>query len=225
MFESILTNATSGLTLTQVLICLGASIACGLIIALTYRSSGQPSKNFLSTVAILPAIVQIVIMMVNGNLGVGVAVAGSFSLVRFRSLPGKSTDIAIVFLAMGAGLATGMGYVFFAVAMSAVVCLIFFAFSRTSFLESDPTYRYLRITIPEDLEYASVFDGIFKEYTKYSHLEQMRTVNLGSMYQVSYSINLKDESREKEMIDQIRCQNSNLSVISSRQALLTNTEL
>ena len=120
-------------------------------------------------------------MMVNGNLGVGVAVAGSFSLVRFRSLPGKSTDIAIVFLAMGAGLATGMGYVFFAVAMSAVVCLIFFASSRTSFLDSDPTYRYLRITIPEDLEYASVFDGIFKEYTKYSHLEQMRTVNLGSM--------------------------------------------
>ena len=170
------------------------------------------------TIAMLPVIVMLVIMMVNGNLGVGVAVAGSFSLVKFRSLPGKASDILIIFAAMGLGLATGMGYVVFAAAAAVVFALFYFLFASTSLLAADSSYRSLRITIPEDLDYIESFDDIFEKYTKKAEEQAVRTINLGIMYQVTYDISLKNPDSEKEMIDAIRVRNGNLPVISSRAA-------
>lgn len=169
MFSSILTNAASGLSLSSFLICIGISLVCGLLLAFVYRMTEHQARAFLITLAMLPAIVQIVILMVNGNLGVGVAVAGSFSLVRFRSLPGKASDILIIFLAMGLGLCTGMGcmyMVWFALAMAVILSLVLLCFSKTNLLEPDSAYRNLRITIPEDLDYTTVFDDVFAQYTK-----------------------------------------------------------
>ena len=219
MFTSILTNTSSGLSVTAVLICLLTSLVCGILLALTYRTCEHPSKSFLLTTAVLPAVVMIVILLVNGNLGVGVAVAGSFSLVRFRSLPGKASDILIIFVSMAMGLCTGMGYALLAVCLTVLFCLFLYILTRASVLDSDPSWRSLRISIPEDLDYITVFDDIFEKYTKKAQIETVRTVNLGTLYQISYEIELKDSRKEKEMLDEIRTRNGNLPVISSHTAV------
>lgn len=220
MFISVLNGAASTLSITAVLICLAASAACGLMIALVYRACEHPNRGFSLTLAILPAIVQIIILMVNGNLGVGVAVAGSFSLVRFRSLPGKASDILIIFLAMGVGLCTGMGYVWFALAATAAICAIYLIYAKSGILEADDSYRNIRITMPEDLDYTNVFEEVFRQYAKSFEIESVRTVNLGTMFQAEYSIRLKDVGKEKEMLDQIRVRNGNLPIICGRTATM-----
>ncbi|MBQ1532693.1 MAG: DUF4956 domain-containing protein [Solobacterium sp.] len=212
MFSSILTGTTSYLSISQVLACTAASIVCGMIIALAYRYTERPSRNFLISVVILPAVVQMIILMVNGNLGVGVAVAGSFSLVRFRSLPGKASDIVIIFLAMGAGLMTGMGYIWLAVCCALLISVLFIITAQIPVFDEDQSVRSLRITIPEDLDYTTVFDDLMVKYTTSSRLVSSKTVNLGTMYQLTYEIRLKDEKAEKKMIDELRTRNGNLSI-------------
>lgn len=224
MFNSILTSASSGLTLIQIGLCFLASIACGLIIAVSYKLVNHASKSFITTLTILPSIVMGIIIMVNGNLGIGVAVAGSFSLVRFRSLPGKASDIAILFLAMATGLATGMGYLTFALLMAIVVSFVNIFLTKATFFDENENYRELKITIPEDLDYAYIFDDILKVYTKSFHLTGVKTVNLGTMFLLSYDVELKDVEKEKQMIDELRCRNGNLTISSLLQSSNT-TEL
>ncbi|MBE6128239.1 MAG: DUF4956 domain-containing protein [Erysipelotrichaceae bacterium] len=216
MFTSVLNSATNSLSIAAVLLCLAASVVCGLIIALAYRASEHPSKGFLLTLAVLPAVVQMIILMVNGNLGVGVAVAGSFSLVRFRSLPGKASDILIIFLAMGIGLCTGMGYIWFALAAAVIISGLYLLYGFSGILEENKEYRNIRITMPEDLDYTGVFEEVFQKYTKSCTVESVRTINLGTMFQVEYSVVLKDAAKEKEMLDQIRVRNGNLPLICGR---------
>lgn len=214
MFDSILTNTSTSITLMQIAACFVTSLVCGLFIAVTYRFTTHTTKSFTTTLSILPSIVMAVILLVNGNLGVGVAVAGSFSLVRFRSLPGKANDIAVIFLAMACGLATGTGYLFFALILAVCVSLINLLLNHVSFLDSSVNYRQLKITIPEDLDYANIFDDILKKYTKHYHLNGVKTVNLGTMYLLNYEIELRDTSYEKQMIDELRCRNGNLTISS-----------
>ena len=222
MFGTVLTAAQ--LTVSEIAICAGAAVLCGLIIALSYKAVGTPSRSFSVTLVILPVIVMMVIMMVNGNLGVGVAVAGSFSLVRFRSLPGKASDIAAVFLAMAAGLACGTGYVAYAVLASLVICAVMAGCSKLGIFAQDASHRYLTITIPEDLDYADAFADIFKKYTYGAALTSMKTVNLGALYELRYEVQLRDSAKEKAMLDAIRTRNGNLTVVSSLMAPLA-TEL
>lgn len=215
MFNSLL---DSGFTASNVFICMAVSILCGTAIAMTYRLTEYPSKNFSTAVAILPAIVMMVIMMVNGNIGVGVAVAGSFSLVRFRSLPGKAGDIIIIFMSMSIGLMTGMGYAVLAVLSAVTLSAAYFILAKVKFLDSNPDCRGLRITIPEDLDYISVFTDIFDRYATDVKLQSARTVNLGTMYQISYELRLKNPADEKAMIDELRTRNGNLSIICGHHA-------
>ena len=218
MFTSVLTNATTQLTIVQILLCALTSVLCGLCVALAYKSITNTNKSFITAITMIPLIVMMVIIMVNGNLGVGVAVAGSFSLVRFRSMPGKASDIIVIFLAMAIGLATGTGYLTFALLMTICAIVITVVLVKMPILNTSDTYRNLRITIPEDLDYTSVFDDIFKEYTKDYRLEGVRTTNLGSMFLLSYDIHLKDSMNEKAMIDQIRIRNGNLAINCSHSA-------
>lgn len=214
-----------GTSSVSILIAFIGSVFTGLLLALVYKACETTTKSFLITTALLPAIVMIVIMMVNGNIGVGVAVAGSFSLVRFRSLPGKASDILIIFVAMACGLATGMGYVILAIFFAILVSIFYLIFAKTNLFVEDKNYRSIRITIPEDLEYNEVFRDIFEKYTTRSELKAIRTVNLGTMYQITYDIQLVDEQEEKHMMDAIRTRNGNLSVISGRVATTIETSL
>ena len=192
----------------------------GILISAVYGARGTCSKNFMVTLVLLPVLVQMIIMLVNGNLGTSVAVLGAFSLVRFRSVPGSSKEMAVIFFAMAAGLATGMGFLSFAVLMTAIIGGVFLLLEKTRFGESKRERKDLRVTIAEHLDYTEIFDDIFRQYTDQCDLQRVKTTNLGSMYELEYHIVLKDLRREKEMLDAIRCRNGNLTVICGRRAAI-----
>lgn len=207
----------SALSMSQAsLVCLGASLALGVVIALMYMRSNTYSKSFVVTLALLPAIVQTVILLVNGNLGVGVAVMGTFSLVRFRSIPGSASEILAVFFAMAVGLATGMGFVLYAVVFTLIIGVVMFLYNHTGFGEGNGLRRTLKVVIPEDLDYAGIFDDLFAQYTRKATLERVQSTNLGSLFELRYTITLKDAAKEKELLDRIRERNGNLNITISR---------
>ncbi len=200
------------------LLCLGVSLLLGLIMAVAYMWRNEHTKSFLVTLALLPAVVCVVIMMVNGNIGAGVAVAGAFSLVRFRSAPGSAKEIVTIFLAMGAGLIAGMGYLGFAALFTVIMCAMFLLYNAvTGNTKREAINKTIKITIPEDLDYTGAFDDIFSEYTKKNELIKVKTTNMGSMFRLTYNVTLKDAKKEKEMIDRIRERNGNLEIFVSKQ--------
>lgn len=216
MLNSIISTSTGEMSLQSVIICTAVSIILGLGVAMIYMYKNSFSSNFLFTLALLPVIVQIVIMMVNGNLGTGVAVMGAFSLVRFRSAPGSAKEIVSIFFAMALGIATGMGYVGYSVIFFAIVGAMMFLLTLINFGERKSEEKELNITIPESLDYTGLFDDLFGKYTDKADLTRVKTTNMGSLYQLSYHIELRDSSQEKEFIDEIRCRNGNLNIVCGR---------
>ncbi len=216
LFDS---DLVAEMSVTDFLLCLGCALVLGLMMAFVYMYRNRYTKSFVVTLTLLPAVVCIVIMMVNGNVGTGVAVAGAFSLVRFRSVPGSAKEICTLFLAMGAGLIVGMGYLGFAVLFTLILCAVYLLYNRLDFgtKKNNAAYKTLTITIPEDLDYTGVFDDIFQEYTVFHDLIRVKTTNMGSMFRLTYHVTLRDSAREKEMIDQLRCRNGNLEIAVSTQ--------
>ena len=213
MLNSILSSA--GLTINNLLICSGVSIVLGIVIALIHMVTSKYGKNFLITLAVLPVLVQSIIFMTSGNLGTTIAIVGAFGLVRFRSLPGTSKEIMSVFFAMTIGLAMGMGQVIFAIIMTFLVGLVIIVLSKTKFGERKSNEKILKIVIPEDMDYESVFDEVFKKYLNSYNLEKIKTVNLGSWFEITYIINIKEGIKEKEFLDDIRIKNGNLKIVLS----------
>ena len=185
------------------------SVALGLGIALVYRKISGEGGTMISALTVLPFLVQLVILLVNGNLGAGVAVAGAFSLVRFRSAPGSARDIMAIFLAMTVGLCCGMGYCTLAVLAAVVTCILLLLQGRQ---EADADARDIRVTIPENLDYNDLFSDLFAEYTTASKLLRVKTVNMGSLYSLHYRVTLRNAGREKELLDAMRCRNGNLEI-------------
>ena len=218
-FKGIFDNGlTQTIGVGDFLLCLGVSLLLGLFMAAAYMLEREHTKSFLVTLALLPAVVCVVIMMVNGNIGAGVAVAGAFSLVRFRSAPGSAKEIVTIFLAMGAGLIAGMGYLGFAVLFTVVMCAMFTVYNLLAEnAKGEALQKTVKITIPEDLDYPNVFEEVFSEYTKKCELVKVKTVNMGSMFRLTYDITLKDLSLEKQMIDRIRERNGNLEIMISKR--------
>lgn len=198
------------------LLCTAVSLLLGAGIAAVYMVKSRFTKSFVVTLALLPAIVQAVIMLVNGNLGTGVAVMGAFSLIRFRSVPGSAREIGSIFLAMAVGLATGMGYLGIALLLTAVLLGALLLYTYTRFGESRRDVKELKVTIPESLDYTGAFDDLFATYTTQYELIRVKTTNMGSMYQLLYQIELRDRGQEKELLDAIRCRNGNLDILCGR---------
>lgn len=193
--------------------CLLSALALGFVISFTYRLTSKYSKNFLITISLLPLIVCSVIIMVNGNLGTSVAVLGAFSLIRFRSMPGNSKEILIVFLSMSIGLSLGMGQLVFACILTAFFLIGIVLYTKVSLFERNSKEKILKIIIPENLDYEKVFDDIFTKYTSKFSLEMVKTTNMGSLFDLSYNIILKKDVSEKEFIDELRIRNGNLKII------------
>ncbi len=225
MLDSILNQAGTGmitLGLKGMLLCSIASIALGIVIAATYMiCSEKYSKNFVITLTVLPILVMSVIMMVNGNLGTGVAIVGAFSLIRFRSIPGTSKEIGTIFFAMATGLATGMGYIGFAAIITVLVGALMIVLCKTGFGDKKDETLQLKIVIPENLNFNGAFDDIFQKYTNKSKLDKVKTTNLGSMFELNYLVNLKKDADQKAMIDEIRVRNGNLTVAMGTVTPLT----
>lgn len=207
------------------LLCMTVSLVLGAVIALCCMYKANYSQSFAVTLALLPAVVCVVIMLVNGNIGTGVAVAGAFSLVRFRSAPGTAREICALFFAMAAGLICGTGYLGFAVVFTAVICVMFMLYHKLNFgvKRNSALCKTIKIIIPEDLDYTGVFDDIFADYLSSCELVDVKTTNMGSMFKLTYAAVLKDIAMEKEMIDRLRCRNGNLEIHVSKAAV--NTDL
>ena len=223
MLENLVTTietTTSSLTVTNESFAVSSavSVLLGAVIGFTFSFKQKRTKGFILALTILPLIVQVVIMMVNGNIGTGVAVMGAFSLVRFRSVPGNAKDICGIFLAMAVGLATGSEQIVLACVFTAIVCVIVLIFTVAPIGGTAAAMKELHITIPESLDYSEVFDDIFEKYTTHSELISTKTTGMGSLYKLSYDIKLKDVNDEKKMIDELRCRNGNLEITCAKKA-------
>ncbi len=216
-------TASVNINITDFIICMVSAIILGIFMAKMYALKTKSTKSFVVTLALLPLAVAMVIIMVNGNIGAGVAVAGAFSLVRFRSVPGTAKEIVAIFTAMCTGLTIGMGYIGFAILFSVVACVFALCLNLTNFgEEKNNGSRTLQITIPESLNYTDVFDDIFKTYTKEAKLITAKTTNMGSLFKLSYEIELRDVGNEKQFVDELRCRNGNLEIIIGKQELFVN---
>lgn len=223
IFDSSVTNV---IPISNFLLCLVCSLAIGLALALAYTYRTRYTRSFVGALALLPAVVCVVIMMVNGNVGTGVAVAGAFSLVRFRSAPGTAKEISAIFMAMGAGLITGMGYLGYAVLFTGILsaAMMLYSLLDLGVRKKNALYKTLHITLPEDLDYSGVFDDVMKEFTTHCELVQVKTTNMGSLYRLTYQVTLRSADSEKPFMDLLRCRNGNLEISISQQST-TSAEL
>lgn len=200
----------------QFFLCVGLALVLGIIIALSYMFKNEYSKSLVFTVALFPAIVAVLIMLVSGSMGAAIAVGGVFGLTRFRSATGTAREIVQIFLAMAAGLTIGLGFIYIAIILVVVVELVSIIFTLTRFGDSPKLRRTLKITIPEELDYNDLFDDVFAKYTSKSTLVRVKLKNLGTLFQLTYDIVLKNEKEEKAFIDEIRVRNANLDILCSK---------
>ncbi|MFI3213918.1 MAG: DUF4956 domain-containing protein [Eubacteriales bacterium] len=214
------TSTETTIVIENFLLCILVSIIVGIFIAVLYTFKTRYTKSFVITLATLPAVVAMIIMMVNGNIGAGVAVAGTFSLVRFRSVPGTAKEIGAIFLAMGAGLALGMGYVGFAIVFVVLISVVNLLLTISGFGEGKATEKTLIITMPENLDYTNIFEDLFEIYTKRAELNKVKTTNMGSLLKLTYDIDLRESKNEKNFLDEIRCRNGNLEIVLAKQTTL-----
>lgn len=207
-----------GATPFEIFLCLGVALVSGIIFSLFCSYKSKSTKSFLISTAILPIVVALVIILVNGNIGAGIAIAGAFSLVRFRSAPGTAKEICVIFISMAAGLAFGMGYLAYGIIFMLVLGLALMILEKINIFNKkvDIKERVVRITIPEELDYTEIFDDIFAYYTTKNEVVKVKTINMGSMFKVYYQVTLKDEKNEKKFVDEIRTRNGNLEVSIQR---------
>lgn len=214
MLNSVINGAV---TVPSFLICVISALVLGLLTSVVFTARSYHTGSLTISLALLPPVVTVVIMLVNGNVGAGLAVAGTFALVRFRSVPGTAKEITGLFLSVSLGLACGMGYVglaaLFFLIMGATVLLL----GAVRFGEGSPACRQLKITIPENLDYEGLFDDLFEKYTISHELVRVKTTNMGTLYELSYDIRLKNPGISKAFLDDIRCRNGNLTVICGRE--------
>ncbi|HHU73981.1 MAG TPA: DUF4956 domain-containing protein [Clostridiales bacterium] len=220
MFETIFNNNAVPVTdvsmdIKSTLICIIASLLLGLVVSLVYiliTTHKDRSPNFILSLVILPALVSVVILLVGSNVARAFSIAGVFTLIRYRSLPGDSKDISLVFLSMAIGLTTGLGYITFAAIITIIFCLVILLIKKTNFGFTRQVEKRLKVVIPEDMNYQTAFDDIFDKYLKRSEIQRVKTTNLGTLYEITYHIIMKDNVSEKEFLDELRCRNGNLTI-------------
>ena len=214
MLNTIITGTE--ISVSAFFICTAVSLLLGVGAALLSMYKAKYTRSFVLTLALLPAMVQIIIMMVNGNIGAGVAVAGAFGLIRFRSAPGSAREIGLVFLATAIGLATGMGYVVVAAVFFAIIALAAVLLTVLGFGAGEADERELKITIPESLDYDGLFDDLFSRYTRSAELDRVKTTNMGTLYELCYRVVLREPGQTKAFLDELRQRNGNLNIVCGK---------
>lgn len=205
------------MTVLSFVICVAAALVLGVLTSFVFSIRSKHTSSWKYSIALLPAIVAVVIMMVNGNIGVGLAVAGTFALVRFRSMPGSAKEVTGLFFAVALGLICGTGYIGIACVFFVIISIAVLVFAVLKFGEADASLRNLKIVIPEDLDYDTVFDDLFEKYTRRHELVHVKTTNVGTMYELTYEVILKDPENSKQFIDELRCRNGNLNISYGRE--------
>ncbi|MDY3927751.1 MAG: DUF4956 domain-containing protein [Clostridia bacterium] len=218
LFNNILANASGDITVFSALITMLSSVILGAIIAFTYQKTQDETvyqKSFAVTLLMLPVILSVIILFVGSNIARAFSLAGTLSIIRFRSAPGDPKDIAFIFFDIAAGLACGVGFYGYGLLFVVILCTVLLLLSKTKLFEAKTTQKILKITIPEDLNYQGVFDDILKKYTKKFRLDKIKTTELGSLFQLVYTVSMEDNSNEQEFLNELRCRNGNLNIILS----------
>ena len=216
MLETIITSTTGeSFTLTNSLLVIGTSIILGILISLVYMKTHEKNSfnsGFSTTLIMLPVIISIIILLVGNNVARAFSLAGAFSIIRFRSAPGDPKDIAYIFFTLAIGLTCGMGYITYAVLFTLILSAVMIGLHITKFTEPKNKNMQLKITIPEDLNYEGVFEEVLENYTNSYNIQRVRTRDFGSLFELTYTINLKSDINQKSFIDELRCRNGNLNI-------------
>ena len=216
MFDSIFSStADTAITVDRLLLGIAVAALLGFLISLVYmktNSESNQSRSFSLTLVFLPVVITVIILMVGSNIARAFSLAGAFSIVRFRSAPGNPKDITYVLFTMAIGLSCGMGFLAYGVIIAVSLCVIMFILELVKFGTPKATHKILKITIPEDLDFQNAFDGILKKYTSAFELTKIKTTNLGSLYELTFSIAAKAGINEKMFIDDLRCRNGNMNI-------------
>jgi len=219
MLDSLFTTASSTtestLTVGNSLIAMLAAFAVGILISLVYMrtyKNNNPSQSFALTIVILPAVISVIILLVGSNIARAFRLAGAFSIIRFRSVPGDPKDIAYVLFALAAGLACGMGYLTFGFLFTLVVCLVMLILNAIKFGQGKTTGKLLKVMIPENLDYENALEDVLNQYTVSHDLVKVKTTDLGSLYELVYQVTTRDDRKEKDFLDELRCRNGNLNI-------------
>ena len=206
----------------MMMLAIGVSLLLGLVVAKVYQFKTVYSKSFVMSLALLPTLIAIVIFLVNGSLGAGVAVMGAFSLIRFRSAPGGAKELVSIFLVMTIGIAIGMGYLVFATIFTFIMSLVMLLLEVVNFGQMKHSIRQLTVVIPESLDYESVFDDIFNKAANHVELANVKTSDMGSLFKIKYIVQLNGTMTEKELVDALRTRNGNLEIAISRYVTKEN---
>lgn len=219
MLENIFSVVKATESVQNCLLCIGVAIILGVVISYTHKATTKTTQNFLLTLGILPVLVEVIILLASGQVEVSLAVAGAFSLVRFRSMPGNSKEIVSVFWAMAIGSALGLGYIWLSIIVTIIVAILMFLYTSVLNKSTNNSQRKLKIVIPENLDYDEVFKDLLKKYTKEYELRKAKTTNMGSTYELTYLVSLKNGVKEKQFMDDIRVRNGNMTVLLERPEL------
>ena len=224
MFDQLFSDVFTGTTVNPASMfgAIGGALVLGLILAKVYQYKTIYSKSFMMTLVMLPTLIAIVIFLVNGSLGAGVAVMGAFSLIRFRSAPGGAKELLAIFLAMTIGIAVGMGYLVFASVFTIIMSVVMLLLETVNFGQMKHSMRQVTVVIPESLDYETVFDDIFQKATNYVELANVKTSDMGSLFKIKYIVQLNGTMTEKELMDALRTRNGNLEIAISRYVTKEN---
>jgi hypothetical protein len=217
MFESIFGTAVTDTAASpdSFLISMAVALLTGILVSMVYiktHKTGTPTQSFALTLVILPVVITVIILLVGNSVSRAFSLAGAFAIIRFRSAPGDPKDITYVLFTMAIGLALGMGYLLYGVVIALILCCVMIVLHLVKFGQGSQSQRILRIMMPENLDYCGVFDDIFERYTKHYQRVRVRTVDLGSLYEVQYVISVSNNMNEKAFIDELRCRNGNLNI-------------
>jgi len=216
MLETLLSSSSSSsITLINVLTTILIAFLSGGIISFTYMKTYPKngySQNFALTIILLPAVIAIIILLIGSDIAAAFSLAGAFSIIRFRSAPGEPKDIAFVLFSLAAGLAAGMSAYLYAMVFTVILCVVMFVLHKVGFAEKKLLTKRLQITVPEDLDYELIFEDLLEKYTVSHELKRVKTTALGSLYQLTFDVVLKEDTNNKAFIDEIRCRNGNLNI-------------
>lgn len=214
LFNNILSNASSDITVTSALITMTIAICFGAAIAFTYRKVQEENyqRSMAVTLLMLPIILSVIIVFIGSNIARAFSLAGTLSIIRFRSAPGDPKDIGFIFFDIAAGLACGVGLFGYGALFVAVLCLVIIAAEELNIFDKKDIAKTLKITMPENLSHNGAFDDIFAKYTLRHGMTGIKTSDLGSLFVAEYSIVMRDGADEQEFINELRCRNGNLNI-------------
>lgn len=217
-FNEFLVNTSQDLTFLQSIVTMAVSLGLGGIIAFTYyKTQGEEcyQRSLAITLCMLPIILAVIILFIGSNIARAFSLAGTLSIIRFRSAPGDAKDIGFIFFDIAAGLSAGVGLYGYGAVFVIVLCVAIILIEKFKAFEKKTTNKTLKILIPEDLNYEGTFDEVLNSYTKKHSLAKIKTTDLGSLFELCYNVVMKDNINEQEFLNELRCRNGNLSIILS----------